>query len=55
MAKGVPQANGSVAAEPMMDVEDVAKAVLYMAGLPLSANVQFMTVMATKMPFIGRG
>lgn len=55
MAKGVPQANGSVAPEPMMDVEDVAKAVLYMASLPLSANVQFMTVMATKMPFIGRG
>jgi NAD(P)-dependent dehydrogenase (short-subunit alcohol dehydrogenase family) len=55
MAKGVPQANGSVAAEPMMDVEDVAKAVLYMASLPLSANVQFMTVMATKMPFVGRG
>ncbi|MSQ50416.1 MAG: SDR family oxidoreductase [Betaproteobacteria bacterium] len=55
MAKGVPQANGSVSPEPMMDVEDVAKAVLYMAGLPLSANVQFMTVMATKMPFVGRG
>jgi len=55
MAKGVPQANGSVAPEPMMDVEDVAKAVVYMAGLPPSANVQSMTVMATKMPFIGRG
>ena len=55
MAKGVRQANGSVAAEDMMDVEDVAKAVVYMAGLPLSANVQSMTVMATKMPFIGRG
>ena len=55
MAKGVPQANGSVAPEPMMDVEDVAKAVVYMAGLPLSANVQSMTVMATKMPFVGRG
>ncbi len=55
MAKGVAQANGDVTPEPMMDVEDVAKAVLYMAGLPLSANVQFMTVMATKMPFIGRG
>ena len=55
MAKGVPQANGSIAAEPMMDVEDVAKAVLYMASLPLSANVQSMTVMATKMPFVGRG
>ena len=55
MAKGVAQANGSVTPEPMMDVEDVAKAVLYMASLPLSANVQFMTVIATKMPFIGRG
>ena len=44
-----------IAPEPMMDVEDVAKAVLYMASLPLSANVQFMTVMATKMPFVGRG
>lgn len=55
MAKGVPQANGAVAPEPMMDVEDVAKAVIYMASLPLSANVQFMTVMATKMPFVGRG
>jgi NAD(P)-dependent dehydrogenase (short-subunit alcohol dehydrogenase family) len=55
MAKGVPQANGSVAAEPLMDVGHVADAVLYMAGLPLSANVQFMTVMATAMPFIGRG
>ncbi|MFM9966800.1 MAG: SDR family oxidoreductase [Burkholderiales bacterium] len=55
MAKGVQQANGSVAPEPMMDVEDVAKAVVYMAGLPLGANVQFMTVMATKMPFVGRG
>ena len=55
MAKGVPQANGTVAPEPMMDVEDVARAVVYMASLPLSANVQSMTVMATKMPFIGRG
>jgi NAD(P)-dependent dehydrogenase (short-subunit alcohol dehydrogenase family) len=54
-AKGVPQANGSVAVEPLMAVEHVAKAVIYMAGLPLDANVQFMTVMATKMPFIGRG
>ena len=55
MAKGVPQANGTIAIEPLMDVEHVAKAVLYMASLPLEANVQFMTVMATKMPFIGRG
>ena len=55
MATGVPQANGEIAAEPLMDVEHVAKAVLYMDSLPLEANVQFMTVMATKMPFIGRG
>jgi NAD(P)-dependent dehydrogenase (short-subunit alcohol dehydrogenase family) len=55
MAKGVPQANGSVAPEPLMDVSHVANAVLYMASLPLDANVQFLTVMATKMPFVGRG
>ncbi|MBA5777213.1 SDR family oxidoreductase [Stappia sp. F7233] len=55
MAKGVPQADGSVRAEPVMDVSNVANAVLHMASLPLEANVQFMTVMATKMPFIGRG
>ena len=55
MAKGVPQANGSVAVEPLMDVSHVANAVLYMASLPLDANVQFLTVMATKMPFVGRG
>jgi len=55
MAKGVPQANGEIAVEPLMDVSHVAQAVVYMAGLPLEANVQFMTVMATKMPFIGRG
>ena len=55
MAKGVPQANGSVAVEPLMDVDHVASSVLYMAGLPLDANVQFITVMATKMPFVGRG
>jgi len=55
MAKGVPQADGSIAVEPLMDVNHVANAVLYMAGLPLDANVQFMTVMATKMPFVGRG
>jgi NAD(P)-dependent dehydrogenase (short-subunit alcohol dehydrogenase family) len=55
MAAGVPQANGSTMAEPTMDVRHVADAILYMAGLPLDANVQFLTVMATKMPFIGRG
>ena len=55
MAKGVPQANGSIAVEPLMDVEHVAGAVLYMASLPLESNVQFLTVMATKMPFVGRG
>ena len=55
MAKGVLQANGQVAAEPTMDVAHVARAVLYMASLPLDANVQFMTVMATTMPFLGRG
>jgi len=55
MKRGVPQANGTVAAEPTMDPADVARAVVYMASLPLDANVQFMTVMATKMPFIGRG
>lgn len=55
MQRGVLQANGSVAAEPTMDVENVARAVVYMASLPLDANVQFITVMATKMPFIGRG
>ena len=55
MARGVPQADGALKVEPVMDVQAVADAVLYMAGLPLSANVQFMTVMATQMPFIGRG
>jgi NAD(P)-dependent dehydrogenase (short-subunit alcohol dehydrogenase family) len=55
MADGVPQADGSIRPEPRMDVSAVSDAVLYMAGLPLSANVQFMTVMATAMPFIGRG
>jgi NAD(P)-dependent dehydrogenase (short-subunit alcohol dehydrogenase family) len=55
MKTGVPQANGTTAVEPTMDVEHVAQAVVYMAGLPLEANVQFLTVMATKMPFIGRG
>ena len=52
---GVPQPYGEIAVEPTMAVENVARAVVYMAGLPLDANVQFMTVMATKMPFIGRG
>ncbi|MGE5794584.1 MAG: SDR family oxidoreductase, partial [Bacteroidota bacterium] len=55
MAKGVPQANGTIAVEPLMDVQHVANAVLHMASLPLEANVQFLTVMATKMPFVGRG
>lgn len=53
--KGVPQANLTLAAEPVMDVDNVASAVLYMDSLSLEANVQFMTIMATKMPFIGRG
>ncbi len=55
MAKGVPQANGEIAIEPLMDVAHVASAIVYMAGLPLDANVQSMTIMATKMPFVGRG
>ena len=55
MAQGVPQANGQIAIEPLMDVGHVASAVVYMASLPLDANVQFMTIMATKMPFVGRG
>jgi len=55
MAKGVPQANGEIAIEPLMDVAHVASAIVYMASLPLDANVQFMTIMATKMPFVGRG
>ena len=55
MVQGVMQANGDVEPEPRINVQHVARAVLYMAGLPLDANVQFMTVMATKMPFIGRG
>jgi NAD(P)-dependent dehydrogenase (short-subunit alcohol dehydrogenase family) len=55
MKTGVLQAHGVVAVEPTMDVEHVARAVVYMAGLPLDANVQFLTIMATKMPFIGRG
>jgi NADP-dependent 3-hydroxy acid dehydrogenase YdfG len=55
MAKGVPQANGEIAVEPLMDVDIVGQSVLYMANLPLEANVLFHTVMATKMPFVGRG
>jgi NAD(P)-dependent dehydrogenase (short-subunit alcohol dehydrogenase family) len=55
MKKGVPQANGTIAAEPTMDPAEVARAVVYMASLSLEANVQFMTVMATKMPYLGRG
>lgn len=55
MQKGILQANGSIAIEPTMDVQNVARAVSYMASLPLDANVQFMTVVATNMPFIGRG
>jgi NAD(P)-dependent dehydrogenase (short-subunit alcohol dehydrogenase family) len=55
MERGVPQADGSILAEPMMDVAEVAAAVLHMASLPLSSNVLSMTVMATNMPFVGRG
>ena len=55
MAKGVPQANGEIAVEPMIDVKIVGQSLLYMANLPLEANVLFHTVMATKMPFVGRG
>jgi NAD(P)-dependent dehydrogenase (short-subunit alcohol dehydrogenase family) len=55
IAEGVPQANGDIVAEPVMGIKNVSRALLYMASLPLDANVQFMTVMATKMPFVGRG
>jgi len=55
MTVGVPQADGSIRAEATMDVEDIARSVLHMASLPLEANVQFMTVMATTMPYVGRG
>jgi NADP-dependent 3-hydroxy acid dehydrogenase YdfG len=55
MAKGVRQANGEIAIESMMDANEEADAVVHMAALPLSTNVQFMTIMATKMPFLGRG
>jgi len=55
MAEGVPQANGEIAAEPLIDVALVGRSVLHMANLPLEANVLFHTIMATKMPFVGRG
>ena len=55
MKTGMPQADGSTAPEPTMDVENVAKTIMYMASLPLDANAQFVTVMATKMPYVGRG
>ena len=55
MGRGVPQADKSISSEPTMDVSNVASSVLHMAELPLEANVQFMTVMATTMPYIGRG
>jgi NADP-dependent 3-hydroxy acid dehydrogenase YdfG len=55
MTSGVPQANGTMMVEPRMDLKHVADAVVHMASLPLEANVQFMTVMATKMPYVGRG
>jgi len=55
MAKGVPQADGEIRVEPLMDVNHVGEAVVHMANLPLETNVQFMTIMATKMPFVGRG
>ena len=55
MANGVPQADGSIRPEPLMDVEHVADTIVFMANLPLATNVQFITIMATKMPFVGRG
>ena len=55
MSKGVKQASGEIAVEAMMDVREVADAVVHMASLPLATNIQFMTIMATKMPFVGRG
>jgi NAD(P)-dependent dehydrogenase (short-subunit alcohol dehydrogenase family) len=55
MAKGIIQANGQMMVEPRMDVQDVARAIVFMAGLSLDSNVQFMTIMATKMPYVGRG
>ena len=55
IAEGVAQANGEIASEPVMDIDNVSRAILYMASLPLDANAQYLTIMATKMPFIGRG
>jgi NAD(P)-dependent dehydrogenase (short-subunit alcohol dehydrogenase family) len=55
MASGVPQADGEIRVEPLMNVKHVGETILYMANMPLDANVQFVTVMATKMPFVGRG
>jgi NADP-dependent 3-hydroxy acid dehydrogenase YdfG len=55
MSEGTPQADGSIKVEPTFDVKHVAESVLYMANLPLDTNVQFMTIMATEMPYIGRG
>ena len=55
MARGVAQADGTVAAEPTFDIAEIGRAIVFMAGLPLDTNVQFMTIMATKMPYIGRG
>jgi NAD(P)-dependent dehydrogenase (short-subunit alcohol dehydrogenase family) len=55
MTAGVPQADGRLAVEPRMDVDDVGRTILFMAGMPAEANVQFITVMATNMPFVGRG
>ena len=55
MGDGMPQADGSVKPEPTMDIEHVADSIVHMASLPLESNVQFMTIMASKMPFIGRG
>src|SRR5690606_40604643 len=55
MSKGIQQPNGEIAVEATMDVNEVGSAIVYMAGLPLDANVLFMTLMATKMPFVGRG
>ena len=55
MSQGMPQADGSIAPEPTFDVAEVGRAIVHMASLPLDANVQFMTIMATKMPYIGRG
>ena len=55
MVEGVPQADGSIKPEPVMDVDNVSKAIVYMASLPLDANIQTLTVMATQMPFVGRG